>query len=240
MQDTDDEIIGGTAEVGGLSDDGVWTEPPPYKHDVVVSTGKGEDLLDIGSAEADAETILEARIPLLTGSANKMRYLSYRAMGFTVKEAAGLTDVTLSTVNSWRFNDPEFKEWEGRLIGELQKSMAGDLLRMEFMRNMRLAFNRDHQVLYKAACSLGGLTDREFAYLKMIRPLYQPSDLVALDKAVAPDLEGGRVTATMTIEVSGAAVSDEHARRAGARQLLERFTTNTDLIVQDEDDGSSN
>jgi hypothetical protein len=183
--------------------------------------------------DVDAEELSLARIPLLTGSTNKRRYLSYRAMGFSTREAAQLADVSQGGVARWRNADPEFKHVEVSLLRELQTTLASDIIRMEFLRCMRLAMNRDQRVLYKAAVDLGSLTDREFQYLQKIRSLYTPGELIQLDKATAPDVDDrGSVTATLQVTLSGEAVNDEGARRAAARKLLEQFTVNTEVVVQ--------
>lgn len=169
---------------------------------------------------------LAARLPLLSGSANKVRYLSYRAMGFTIRESAGLTDVTESTVRQWRRNDPEFRDVELKYIRDLQRNLSGDLLRIEFMRNMRLAMNRDFQVLFKASSSLEVLTEREMDYLKLIRKHYTPIEMLNLDRAIAPEYDEGastRVAAQITVEIDGKQLEDEVSRRAASRALLEKF-----------------
>ncbi len=199
----------------------------------VLHTGRPEVLDDERGEEA-----LLSRIPLLSGSANKAQYLGYRAMGFSVREASRLADVTVQSVHSWRRADLEFAEFEQRYITQLQKSIAGDLLRMEFMRNFKLALKRDFAVLFKAACDLDTLTDREFDYLKKIRALYTPTDLLNLDRAVQPELEGDTITASLTVTVDKNTVDTEQARRAAARQLLDKFRVNAQVSLAERVNGT--
>lgn len=194
--------------------------------------------------EPDSEKLLLARIPLLSGSVNKVHYLGWRATGFDVREAAKLSDVTEATVRRWRKEDPDFEKWESEKLRELQKSISTDLLRIDFMRNMKMAMSRDSQVLYKAACDLHELTEREYDYLKKIRGYYTPSALIELDRAMAPELaDDSVVTAHLTVKVGKQEVDDEHGRRAAARQLLNKFRVQigTEIEVETgspmEDDG---
>lgn len=181
----------------------------------------------------DNEELLMARIPLLSGSVNKVHYLGWRACGFHVREAAKLSDVTEATVRRWRKEDPDFADWESKKLRELQNSISQDLLRIDFMRNMKMAMSRDSQVLYKAAIDLHALTEREYDYLKKIRGYYTPAGLIELDRAMAPEAEDSSgVTAKLTVTIDAREVQDETGRRAAARQLLNKFRVNVGTQVE--------
>ena len=192
----------------------------------------------------ESEELLMARIPLLSGSVTKVHYLSWRACGFSTRESAQLSDITEATVRRWRKEDEEFVDWETTKLRELQKTVSQDILRFEFMRNMKMAMSRDSQVLYKAACALEMLTEREYDYLKKIRGYYTPSALIELDRALAPETEAGtHVKAQLTVTIDAKEVNDETGRRAAARQLLEKFRVEVGTQVEitasppkDEDD----
>jgi len=109
--------------------------------------------------------------------------------------------------------------------------VADDVLRAEFMRNMKLALRRDFRVLYKSGYNLEGLSEREFDYLKLVRRHYTPSDLLALERALAPDVQsdgGGGVH--VTVNVGAEQIETEAAHRAAARELLDRFSDNGRLL----------
>lgn len=176
----------------------------------------------------DYEEMLKARIPL-NNNPRKASYLTYRSAGFSVRESCMLAEISFATVLKWRREDPEFRSWEGERLDWLQQNLAHDLTQMEFMRNFRLALRRDFKLLYKANYNLGGMTDREYDLLKVIRKHYTPQDLLAIQKALEPDtdrLPPGGWRESLTVTVEGRQVDDESARRAAARDLLERFEAN--------------
>lgn len=175
----------------------------------------------------DVEEILKAKLPLITNP-RKASYLANRACGFSVREACNLAGIRQGTVMMWRREDPDFAAWETKSMSFLQREMVDDLLRAEFFRNMRLALNRDFKVLYKAVYNFEGLTEKEWNYLKLVRKHYTPSDMLALERAMAPDethsSRGGGVT--VEVHVDGGVVTTDEAKRAAARELLEKFNTN--------------
>lgn len=136
---------------------------------------------------------LLSRIPHLKGgprvAASKADYLGYRASGFPIRQACYLADINHSTLTRWRANDSEFADIETNRIQELQGSVGSDIVRLEFLRNMRLGLRTDFKVLYTAVHDLEGLTDRQFKYLQRIRALYSPQDLLAISRALSPESE---------------------------------------------------
>jgi len=182
--------------------------------------------------EEDTEETILAMIPLMSGSSRKARYLSWRATGFSVREAGKLADVPQRTIVHWRANDPEFAKFESTGLRELQRNLSTEVMRMEFLRNMRLALSRDSQILMKAATEFEELSPTEYDYLKRIRPLYNPSELLALERAMIPEIEGGRAVAkaSVTIVLNGETLESEQAKRAAVRQLLEKFQVNGQTV----------
>ncbi|KKL52082.1 hypothetical protein LCGC14_2289080, partial [marine sediment metagenome] len=85
---------------------------------------------------------------------------------------------------------------------ELQASVGNDLVRLEFLRNMRLGMRLDFKVLYTAAHHLESLTERQFSYLKRIRSLYSPQELVAVGRALSPDSETPTNFSELVLEVT--------------------------------------
>jgi len=196
----------------------------------VYETGKAS-----GPEDAAGEDALLSRIPLQSGDSRKAKYLSWRATGFSVREACALTPCDFSTLLRWRRDDAEFKDFEDNWLRELQKNVSRDLIHLEFMRNMRLALHRDFKVLFKAAYDLDSLSAREMDILKIIRRLYTPTDLLALEKSIEPD-DGDRRGSTtvnqLNIIVDGQAVQSEEARRAAARELLDQFMVVTQKVQE--------
>ncbi len=143
------------------------------------------------------EDALMSRIPLLMGDENKMEYLAYRATGFPVRQAADLTGVKMDTVRNWRKRDKHFKNIEENRLAELQTTVARDVVKLEFFRNMRLLTLIDARVVDKVvkhrddkdpnAALLEGLSAREFEWLKTVRKHYDAGALMQLEKALNPE-----------------------------------------------------
>ena len=149
-------------------------------------------------SETSEETLLLARIPLMAGSDKKALYLSYRATGFGVHEAAELAEVQISTVNKWRKSDKEFKEFETTRLQELQSTVSMDVIRLEFIRNMRMMLKMDFQIIHKALFEMTDMSAPEWSYFRDIRKHYTPNDLLAIEKALAPEKHQTKVTIKLT------------------------------------------
>lgn len=194
---------------------------PEPEHEVqVVESGQSDIEAD------DYEEMLKARIPL-SNNPRKADYLSNRACGFSVRESCMLASISFGTVKKWRRDDPEFRDWEsGEKLAWLQSNVSHDLLQMEFMRNLRLAFRLDKKILYKANYNLNGMTEYEFDILKVIRKRYTPQDILTIQRALVPEpdhLPPGSYKESITVTVEGREVDAENARRTAARDLLENF-----------------
>ncbi len=133
------------------------------------------------------EDALLSRIPFMVGDSKKADYLSYRATGFSVSVACQLAEVERTTVNKWRKTDKAFKSFEETRLEELQKSTSADVLRLEFLRNMRMIMKKDFEVIGQALFEQSEMTDREWAYFKQIRRHYTPNDMLALEKTLSPE-----------------------------------------------------
>ena len=149
-------------------------------------------------SETSEETLLLARIPLMAGSDKKALYLSYRATGFGVHEAAELAEVQVTTINKWRKSDPAFKEFETNRLQELQSTVSIDVIRLEFIRNMRMMLKMDFKVINKALFDMTDMSSSEWAYFRDIRKHYTPNDLLAIEKALAPEKHQTKMTINLT------------------------------------------
>lgn len=156
----------------------------------VLEPGKADDS---PFGDPTGEQAALSRVPKLAGgpltSAAKTEYLSYRATGFPIRQALALAGINQTTLGRWRRSDLDFAKWETERLPELQETMGSEVIRLSFMRNMRLALQTDFKVLLKAAISLEALSDREMKVLMRIRSMYAPSDLMTITKALAPASE---------------------------------------------------
>lgn len=192
----------------------------------VVESGKADIAAD------DLEEMLKARIPL-NNNPRKASYLTYRATGFSVRESCVLATVSFGTVLRWRREDEQFRDYETNQLTFLQHTLVNDVQRMEWMRNFRLVMRADLKILFKANYNPKGLTEDEHEYLLQARKSYKPSELLALAKALEPDL-GERPDIKIDkaiIMVDGKEVDDELAKRAAARKLLDQFNANTKYLA---------
>lgn len=171
------------------------------------------------------EEALFSRLPLLSHN-NKTNYLGFRACGFSIREACHLAEITESTLRHWRNVDPVFKEWEENRLHELQHGVASDILRLEFLRNMKLVLKKDFRLFWKALYNWDALSGDEHKYLRAARGHYTPQDLLALEKALAPEGEsrGEETGVQVVVNVDGRTVVAEDAKRVAVRELLDRFT----------------
>ncbi|KKN47058.1 hypothetical protein LCGC14_0666670 [marine sediment metagenome] len=182
---------------------------------------------DIDIDPDDLNAIAEARIPL-SQNPRKADYLSYRAVGFSIRESLALAAVTQATLNKWRREDKEFLQFEQERLAFLQRTISGDIMRMRWLRNFFLVLRRDERILHKSAFNFEGLTDNERAYLHLIRKHYTPQDLLALEKALEPEHgERARIAVDKAIFiVDGKEVVGDDNRRAASRAVLDRFNAN--------------
>ena len=135
---------------------------------------------------SDEQTLL-ARIPLMAGSSKKAAYLAYRSVGFTIGKAVELAGTSRSSIQQWRKSDPTFAMWENERLHELQTSVGNDVIKFDFLRNMKLLLHQDMQLISKAMLGLDDLSPREYEVYKNVRRFYTPNDWLALEKILAPE-----------------------------------------------------
>ena len=143
--------------------------------------------IDIDESLPSDENTLLARIPLLAGSNKKAAYLAYRSTGFTITQSCDLAEISLSTVHHWRKVDKDFKRFETEELQRLQDSVGNDVIRYEFLRNMRMLLKKDMQLISKGISNLEGMSPREYEIFKALRRFYTPQDLLALEKVLHPE-----------------------------------------------------
>ncbi len=197
---------------------------------------------DIDIDPDDLSAIAEARIPL-SQNPRKAEYLSNRAVGFTIREALALSEVTQTTLNRWRREDHEFLQFEQERLAFLHRTISSDIMRMKWLRNFFLVLRRDSRILYKSAFNFEGLTDNERSYLHLIRKHYTPQDLLALEKALEPEHgERAKIEVDKAVFiVDGKEVRDPDQRQAAARAVLDRFNANAKYVeTREEEDGNGN
>ena len=130
---------------------------------------------------------LMARIPAGAGSNKQQRYLAYRSTGFSVSQAAELCGTTPHYVRLWRKQNPAFKRLEDDYLPQLQSQVGNEVIRMEYLRNMRLLLAKDAQLFMEFYRDPDALGEREWEYFKLARKHYTPSDLLALEKILHPE-----------------------------------------------------
>lgn len=145
------------------------------------------------------EATLLARIPLLAGSNKKMAYLAYRSCGFTPAQACDLADTQMQTLRNWRKSDEVFRNFEENELQRLQETVGNDIIRFEFLRNMRMLLKADFKVIAKGINNLEKMSPREYEIFKALRRFYTPADMLALEKVLHPEKhKDGPVTIKLT------------------------------------------
>ena len=148
-----------------------------------------ETLVELESDQdlpSEEETLL-ARIPLLAGSSKKAAYLAYRSVGFPITKAADLADTTIQTVHKWRKIDPVFKRIEEEELQRLQDTVGYDVIKFEFMRNMRMLLHKDMTLIGKAFNDLESMTHREWELYKALRKFYTANEMLTIEKIINPE-----------------------------------------------------
>jgi hypothetical protein len=200
-------------------------ETTPYGIPVLKTATADEDII----VDDQGDQALLSLIPLLSGSSNKARYLSYRATGFPVKQAAVLAGVRKHQVALWRKNDKEFLRIEMEELPKLQKTVAKDVLLMEFDMNLRLAMHADYRVLYKAATAPGTMSEEELTIYKAARPHYTPKSRMDLENAVKPPEERTQGDLNVTVLIDGREAEDRASYQAGLAKILKQFEYNKEI-----------
>ena len=200
------------------------------------------DVLD----DETGENALLALIPLQSGSSNKAEYLAKRIIGFGVKEACDLVGITIQTVHQWKRTDDDFAAVEKDMLSKPKWGLLKDIQLMWFSRNMALVYHIDYKILKKAAASLKSLMGVEYDWIKSAQSRYNPKNLIDLERALQPEGNGSGGTnisgENVLVYVDGRLVDSEAAKRAGARELLDRFRVNKrslEGLEEAEDDSSS-
>ena len=147
----------------------------------------------------DEQTLL-ARIPLMAGSSKKAAYLAYRSVGFSVSKAVELAGTTRNSIHKWRITDPTFARWESDELERLQNTIGNDVIKFDFLRNMKLLLHHDMTIIALAMTGLEKLSQREYEVYKNIRRYYTPQDWLALEKILAP--EKHQVESKITINLN--------------------------------------
>jgi len=195
---------------------------------------------------ANEEDALFSRIALFANP-RKTEYLGYRACNFSIREACRLTPISEAQVRKWRREDPEFTAFESSKLHELQREIGPQLLRIDFVRNVKLFLKIDFKVLYRAGL-LGldmatmtaeealsaGISNREFTYLCKIRSEYGPAAMLAFHKALEPEAtkEDRGMLDRVVVIVNNEIIEGEAARAAAVKVLLDRFRENRKMLPE--------
>lgn len=168
------------------------------------------------SALTPEEQTLFARIPQMTGSSKKAAYLAYRSCGFPIAQSCILAKTTKQTVAYWRKKDKAFAKFEGSQLQRLQATLGNDVIKFEFIRNMRLLLHGDMGIITKAINDVNEITPREYELYKALRRFYTPQDLLTIEKILDPEKhkDSGPVTINLTwgsrLEIDTPSVEGEY------------------------------
>lgn len=202
--------------------------------------------------EPGEETSIASSIVPFPWDDSRSVYLSYRACGFSIREALNSIGLSKSALTKWR-KDAVFADYENK-IPEIRQDLARQYVNIEFLRNMRMVLERDKNILSKALLidqmnnvfmrkimdkemtadearmQQPFLTKQEQQYLLSLRRNYTPQQLEILDTlvTVGPGQHG--------TDNNWAAAIAEIARKNKANLELSR----TDTIRIDNDGTEKN
>lgn len=135
--------------------------------------------------EAEARNILATIVDTANLNPYMRNYLSFRACGFTFREACQLAGVGESTVRRWRELYPDFAELDSaEYLKELVSKYSYRYLELEFLKNYRLALKKDYDILVKSIYMPDSLSPAENQYLLKMRSHYTPEQLAVLKKLI--------------------------------------------------------
>lgn len=135
----------------------------------------------------DNYELVLAQVPALFGESEKATYLGFRAVGLTPKQAMEVLGRPQEDLERWHEETPWMAEFERERLYDLQSKVGADIVRLSFLRNMTMFLFRDSTVIRKSLGNMEGMTKREFDYLRTVRRFYSTSDLLNLERAVAPE-----------------------------------------------------
>jgi hypothetical protein len=132
------------------------------------------------NAEAIVQSVVEA-----TNDSKKVKFLGFRASGFTIRESLSLVGIHEKTLHRWRESDALFVTHESNL-SELRKTLGTEFAHLEFMRNYRLILEKDFRVISKSLSKSqeNELTQSEHQYLLKARSHYTPQQLQVMQQLI--------------------------------------------------------
>ncbi|GAG84826.1 unnamed protein product, partial [marine sediment metagenome] len=153
---------------------------------------------EVVETQSPEESIAKSIVPYNRDD-SRARYLGLRSCGFAIREALKLIGNGKSALSMWR-RDPQFVDLENR-IPEFKKALSLEYAGLEFMRNLRLVFEKDYRVLTKSLLKNGDaeLTTQEQAYLLKMRAFYTPQQLQVMEALVSAESTDGAFNFTSFI-----------------------------------------
>jgi hypothetical protein len=131
---------------------------------------------------------------------NRALYLSYRACGFSVREALNATGVKKMALSRWK-QQPVFKSLELKLP-ELRKQVAKEYILIETLRNYRLVLRKDYEIVRASLDNRHKMSEDDHKYLLKMRSIYTPQQLEMLEAiALAGDFDFSKIVAESRAEV---------------------------------------
>lgn len=131
----------------------------------------------------DVEALIQSMMPFGADD-NKVRFIGYRASGFSIREALKLTGIHEKTLRRWRDGDPDFVKKES-MIPELRRQLGTEYAHLEFLRNYRLILQKDFDIIVKSMRQPDKMTQPDTSYLLKARGHYTPQQLETLKNMVS-------------------------------------------------------
>lgn len=145
------------------------------------------DVMLAESAERGNYDVIVAQIPALFGDSEKATYLGFRGLGLRPKQVLEVMGLPEDQLEVWYSEWPEMKEFELKHLWDLQRKINADIVRLQFMRNMTMFLLKDSLIIRQGMMDINNLSQREYNYFRTARRFYDMSQLLALEKAIAPE-----------------------------------------------------
>jgi len=134
----------------------------------------------------------------------KLEYLQHRYAGFTRRESATLTGVSVTTSNKWLKDDPRMAHYDGLVSTGKRKDLRKDVLQADWFRNFHLVLQQDAYILKKVhgllkerfleVTSTGerkwtvgspAMRKEDWDYFSQMRKMYTPDAWASIEKAIS-------------------------------------------------------
>lgn len=120
------------------------------------------------------------RAPYTGDEGDRFRYLSFRFLGFSMREAINLAHITYNQVQLWYKDDKSFYDLDKYKLPRLRQQESLNWMTDIWEQNFQLLAARDRWVFQKAYLDPDMLTEPEKKWLEARHKLYTPESLARL------------------------------------------------------------